>query len=207
MAWVHVTSNFTATAQGTFDGDGNDVTNIYRWTVNGDPVAQVLLPFDTQDETSTKDYSGFGNNGNVIGATWVPDGVVGGAYHFDGKDDAIVLSDGGAGFFNDQDYANNNRELGGYGDWSAVTVEAWVYLDEYTNGSTIVGKIPSYALGFQSESRLKLNRLYGAVWPYTGEVADDDNQASVDSMRSITCKHDLQSCTLGTTSSSPIKTV
>ena len=180
---LHLTSQLRL--KEPIDSDGNDVTNIYRWTVNGDPLAQVLLPFDTQDETSAKDYSGFGNDAEVIGATWVPDGIVGGAYHFDGKDDAIVISDGGAGFFNDRDYANNNRELGGFGDWSAVTVEAWVYLDEYTNGSTIVGKIPSYALGFQSESGSP-NRLYGAVWPYTGEVADDDNQASVDRMRSIT---------------------
>ena len=181
----YVTSNFTTTAQGTDDINGNDVTNIYRWTVDGDSVNQVLLPFDTRSETSTKDYSGFGNDGEVIGAAWVPNGIVGGAYHFDGKDDAIVLSDGGAGFFNDQDSGDNHRELGGYGDWSSVTVEAWVYLDEYTNGSTIVGKIPSYALGFQSESS-SANRLYGAVWPYTGEVADDDNQASVDRMRAIT---------------------
>ena len=179
----YVTSDFTASAQNTNDANGDDVTNIYRWTVNGDPVNQVLLPFDTRSSTTTKDYSGFGNDGEVIGAAWVADGVTGGAYHFDGKDDAIVLSDGGAGFFNGQNALDNHRELGGFGDWGAVTVEAWVYLDEYTNGSTIVGKIPSYALGFTSESSYSgPNMLYGAVWPYTGEIADDDNEASVDSM-------------------------
>ena len=68
------------------------MTNIYRWTVNDDPVAQLLLPFDTQDETSTRDYSGFDNDGTVIGAAWVPNGVVGGAYMFDGKDDAIITT-------------------------------------------------------------------------------------------------------------------
>ncbi len=188
-----VTSNFTTTAQGTVDDDDdNAVTNIYRWTLNGAPVNQVLLPFDTRSETSTKDYSGYGNDAEVIGAAWVSDGVVGGAYHFDGKDDAIVISDGGLGYFNDVDYPDNKEELGGFGDWSGVTLQAWVYLDEYTNGSTIIGKIPSYALGFTSQSSNTINRLYGAVWPYTGVVADDDNQASVDRMRSITANYNFE---------------
>jgi hypothetical protein len=72
--------------------------------------------------------------------------------------------------------------LGGFGDWNCVTVEAWVYLTENNYGSIIVGKIPSYALGFSTDST---NMVFAAVWPYTGEVADDDNQASVDYMRTV----------------------
>jgi hypothetical protein len=73
-----VTSTFQCSAQSTADANGDSVTNIYRWMVDGEPVAKLLLPFDTRDETSTKDYSGYGNNAAVRGATWVPDGKVGG---------------------------------------------------------------------------------------------------------------------------------
>ncbi|MBS7631720.1 hypothetical protein KEJ47_09195, partial [Candidatus Bathyarchaeota archaeon] len=185
------TSTFEVLPQNTNDPDGDPVTNIYKWTVNGKPVAQLLLPFDTRDETIAKDYSGNGNNGQVIGATWVPNGRVGGAYSFDGKDDAIKISDGGAGYFNDRDYADNQEELGGFGNWYGVTVEAWIYLTENNYGSRFVGKIPSYSLGFQS-SLTNPNRLTAAVWPYTGVVADDDNKATVDQMRSVNYNTPLQ---------------
>jgi hypothetical protein len=184
------TSIFQAANQSTFDINGDPVTNIYRWTVNGDPVTRLLLPFDTRDETSTKDYSGFGNDGEVIGATWVPNGIVGGAYSFDGKDDAIVISDGGLGYYNDREYSSNNEELGGFGNWNELTVEAWIYLTKYNNGSRIVAKVPSYALGFSSGST---SRIYGAVWPYSGEInADDDNHATTDRMQQVQANVNIQ---------------
>jgi hypothetical protein len=187
------TSTFECSSQSTGDSDGDNVTNIYKWIVNGDSLAQLLLPFDTRDETSTTDYSGYGNDGVVKGATWVPNGIVGGAYSFDGKDDAIIISDGGAGYFNDVDYNSgplaNHEELGGYGNWYGITVEAWVYLTEYTNGSRIVAKIPSYALGFESH---RTSRLYAAVWPYSGVIADDDNQATVDRMQEVYADVDIE---------------
>jgi hypothetical protein len=48
-------------------------------------VAKLLLPFNTRGGTSTADYSGYGNDGLVKGATWVANGRVGGGYSFDGK--------------------------------------------------------------------------------------------------------------------------
>ncbi len=177
----HSTSDlFEAHNQTTSDSNGDAVSNIYRWKVNSDSAANLLLPFNTRDETLTKDYSGFGNDGVVKGATWVPNGIVGGAYSFDGKDDAIVISDGGLGYFNDVDNAGgnpNHEELGGYGTWDEITVEAWIYLTKYNYGSRILAKTPSYALGFQSGYT---NRLYCAVWPYTGEIAQDPNNATLD---------------------------
>ncbi len=180
------TSTFECSAQGTSDADNNQVTNIYRWTVNGNPITKLLLPFDTRGETSTTDYSGFGNNGAVKGATWTPNGKVGGAYSFDGKDDAIVVYDGGLGYYNNRSYTayGNHEELGGLGNWNAVTVEAWIYLTENNHGTRFVAKTPSYALGFQS-SATNPNLLTAAVWPYTGVISDDANRASVDRMRSI----------------------
>jgi hypothetical protein len=182
-------STFIASRQSTVDPDGDDVTSIYRWLLNGQPVANLLLPFDTRDETSTKDYSGYGNNGVVKGAVWTENGIVGGAYSFDGKDDAIIVSDGGLGYFNDVSYSTNNPELGGDGTWDEVTVEAWIRLAAYNNGSRIVAKIPSYELGFQSGYT---NRLIASVWPTTGQVSTDDNAASLDRQRSVSATVDIQ---------------
>ncbi len=43
----------------------------------------LYFPFDTPDENGVvRDASGVGNDGRVFGATWVPDGKFGGAYHF-----------------------------------------------------------------------------------------------------------------------------
>ena len=43
----------------------------------------LYLPFDKPDENGVvHDASGAGNDGRVYGATWVPDGKFGGAYHF-----------------------------------------------------------------------------------------------------------------------------
>jgi len=176
------TSTFNCSSRSTADLDGDPVTNIYRWQVNGNSVANLLLPFDTRNETMTKDYSGFGNNGIVKGAVWTANGKVGGAYSFDGKDDAIIVSDGGAGYFDNKTYGNYNPELGGNGRWNEITVEAWIYLTAYNNGSRIVAKIPSYALGFQSGST---NRLYASVWPAMGQIADDENAASTDREQTV----------------------
>jgi hypothetical protein len=183
------TSTFICYNQSTTDSNGDDVTNIYRWLVEDEPLAQLLLPFDTRNETLTKDYSGYGNDGVIKGAVWVPDGIMGGAYMFDGKDDAIIVSDGGLGYFNDQNYGNNSEELGGYGNWNEITVEAWIYLTEYNNGSKVVAKVPSYALGFYSGYT---SRLYAAVWPYTGYVdPDNDNQNAEDREQTVSADVDI----------------
>jgi len=186
-------STFVGTPQNTQDANGDEVTNIYRWSVGSQQVANLILPFDTRNETGAKDYSAYGNNGVVKGATWIENGIVGGAYSFDGKDDAIIVSDGGTGYFNDKSYPTNNPELGGDGTWNAITVEAWINLKAYNNGSRIVAKIPSYELGFASGYT---NRLVASVWPVMGKVApvttDNGNQASTDRIQSVTATVNIQ---------------
>jgi hypothetical protein len=174
-------STFIGANGTTTEPNGDAVTNIYTWSVDGQQVANVVLPFDTRNETVAKDYSAYGNNGNVVGATWTPNGKVGGCYSFDGKDDAIILSDGGVGYFDNKTHSDYNRELGGGGTWNEVSVEAWIYLTEYNNGSRIVAKLPSYELGFQTGST---SRLMASVWPQQFTVADDDNAASTDRQQS-----------------------
>ncbi len=182
-------STFIAANQSTTDTNGDKVTNIYRWLVNNVPVANLQLPFDLRSATSTKDYA-YGNNGIVKGATWVPNGIVGGAYSFDGQNDAIIISDGGKGYYDNKTYADNQPELGGDGTWTELTVEAWINLKENNTGSRIVAKIPSYELGFQSGST---NTLTASVWPKTGVVNyNDDNHASSDRAQTVTAPVNLQ---------------
>ena len=67
------------------DPDVDPVTYIFNWIVNGNPVARQYLPFDTENATVTKDYSGNGYNGTIEDAVWSNQGRLGGAYYFDGS--------------------------------------------------------------------------------------------------------------------------
>jgi len=65
------------------------LTYIYKWVVNDESFAEILMPFDTENNTIVKDYSDNDNNGTIVGATWTNEGVVGGAYYFGGAGDYI----------------------------------------------------------------------------------------------------------------------
>jgi len=66
-------------------------TYIYNWLVNSKSITDILMPFDTSSLVNVKDYSGYGNNGTANGPIWTSDGVVGGAYQFDGVNDHITI--------------------------------------------------------------------------------------------------------------------
>jgi hypothetical protein len=66
-------------------------TYIYNWLVNDIPFTNILMPFDTNDLSTTKDYSGNEHNGTINGASWNSGGVIGGSYQFDGVDNYISL--------------------------------------------------------------------------------------------------------------------
>jgi hypothetical protein len=69
----------------------NAVSYIYNWLLDGNSINYLFMPFDINNPLNTKDYSGNNNNGTVNGATWNSNGVVSGAYQFDGIDDYISL--------------------------------------------------------------------------------------------------------------------
>lgn len=87
----------------------NALTYIYNWIVNGGSITDLLMPFDTNSPNTVKDYSGNQNNGTSSGPIWTNNGVVGGAYQFDGVNDYISLP-----------YCFKSSFI--YG----ITVEAWV---------------------------------------------------------------------------------
>ncbi len=115
-----IQQNLVSANQTTADINGNKVTNIYNWYKNGQSITSINLPFDTQPDSTqvysgtatTRDYSGRGNNGTIYGATWVPNGVVGGALYFDGDDFVTVRE--------------QSNSLGGSGTWSQMSLEFWI---------------------------------------------------------------------------------
>jgi len=78
------------------------------------------------ESASTKDYSGYNNHGEVRGATWTSEGVIGGAYVFDGNDRITVNE--------------NGNSLGGDGSWSEISVEFWVRATQETGTEYLIWK-------------------------------------------------------------------
>jgi len=72
--------------------DINATSYIYSWKLNGNPIAEVIMPFNTENNATCKDYSGNGLDATLVGSNWVKDGVVGGAYYFDGSSEYITMS-------------------------------------------------------------------------------------------------------------------
>ena len=75
----------------TINASINASTYIYRWMIDGHPLAEFLMPFDTNSSTTTRDYSGNENNGTLFDCVWTENGIVGGAYHFGGSKEHIVI--------------------------------------------------------------------------------------------------------------------
>lgn len=93
------------------------------------PFSEGLVryyPFDEDLDTITLDKSGQNQTGLVHDATWVPDGVVGGAYRFDNVNQYITAADAGLPSGNnprsfamwirlDRAYSDNSTEYFSYG--------------------------------------------------------------------------------------------
>ncbi len=109
--------NFSCLNQSTSDANGDNVTNIYNWLVNGNSTTVLNMPFDTNISVTTpnlvKDYSGNGNNGTLNSSSaliWTSNGRVGGAYNFSGNSGSIIR-------INDSSSLSSTQNL---------TVMAWI---------------------------------------------------------------------------------
>lgn len=72
------------------DPGGSSTTEIISWYKNGVGVENLILPFDTNDMSNTRDYSANAFDGIINGAAWVS-GISGGAYDFNGGSNYIDL--------------------------------------------------------------------------------------------------------------------
>jgi hypothetical protein len=103
----------------------------------------------------TKDYSGYANDATIHGAQWTPDGVVGGAYVFDGKTDYMRIPD--------------VSSLDGDGAWNELSIEFWIKPLSEARGARIIAKkvaadsTGEYMVGFQT-SGSPTNTLFFGVY-------------------------------------------
>ncbi|MBU2612145.1 MAG: LamG domain-containing protein [Nanoarchaeota archaeon] len=87
----------------SYDPDGNPITNITDWRLDGSSIAVLNMPFDKNVAEITsgtiRDYSTYGNNGTLGGGTisyaptWNSSCQVGGCYEFDGVEDYVNIGD------------------------------------------------------------------------------------------------------------------
>ncbi|MCX6774024.1 MAG: LamG domain-containing protein, partial [Candidatus Micrarchaeota archaeon] len=128
--------NLTVYNQSTYDADGNSVKNIINWNKNGQSIAVLNMPFEGgSNSTFTKDYSGFGNNGTVSGATWNATGGYDGkgAYQFNGIDNYIDCGNA------------ENLQIQG-----SITLAAWIKPNSLTDGEhKVIHKANSTYRGYE----------------------------------------------------------
>ncbi|MHA2425834.1 MAG: LamG domain-containing protein, partial [Candidatus Thorarchaeota archaeon] len=114
------------------DANGDNVTNITNWYLNGASITVLNMPFEKWGSNSTHnvsnltlDYSNFSNDGTMTGssnATWNAAGGYDGfgAYEFDGIDDYILVAD-----------------TPSVSPTSEISIEAWVKPNSFTNAHFI----------------------------------------------------------------------
>jgi hypothetical protein len=87
------TDDLTATWD-TYDPNDDPVKSIVNWYLDDTSISVLNMPFEADGDQNATDYSTFGNDGTVHGATWNAnagyDGF--GAYQFDGTGDHIQVN-------------------------------------------------------------------------------------------------------------------
>ncbi|MFC1742334.1 LamG domain-containing protein, partial [Nanoarchaeota archaeon] len=140
------------------DADGNNVTNVTNWFLNGTSFAVLNMPFEGtggNESSWVKDYSNNSNHGSVSGATWKSSGGHDGfgAYEFDGVSNYISLSSG-----------NLTPAL--------ITLTAWVNVaslgtyDFVISNHDVAGK-SGYAFAVYSDNTVCLWAGDGVTWAQT----------------------------------------
>lgn len=113
----------------------NATSFIYSWNIDNNPITDLFMSFDTNNSVISRDYSGNENNGSISGSTWTDEGIIGGAYSFDGINDFISLP-----------YCFNGDYIG------QISIESWIktsydnvviasYLEKYWQLAINNGKI------------------------------------------------------------------
>ena len=96
---------------------------IFNWDgVNYSLYDESIVAMFNFDDNEANDISLNNNDGAVTGATWTSDGKYGGAYSFDGNDDAINLGDIEAD------------------NWEDIAISAWIKTSDTSNTQRIMGK-------------------------------------------------------------------
>lgn len=118
--------------------------NITDWRINGTSIMVLNMPFERDGDQNATDYSTYGNNGTVTGATYNPTGGFdgSGAYDFDGT--------------------NNKYISRTYTGWSRTerSVSLWMKTEEEGNLGRMIGAGTS---GNEYSLRLSTNKLQALI--------------------------------------------
>ncbi len=125
---VSTDQDLGASAVNQTDVNNDVIKNIFNWYRNETSISLLNMPFEGGSNTTwTRDYSPYGNNGTVVGATYNATGGVDGrgAYQFDGNQYINITSN---------TYLNPTDE---------ITITAWIKASRWQTNyweGTIAGK-------------------------------------------------------------------
>ena len=72
--------------------DVNATSYVYKWKQNGVSLADLIIPFDIENNVTCKDYSGNGLHGTLVGALWSDNAVIGGSTYYRGSSEYITFN-------------------------------------------------------------------------------------------------------------------
>lgn len=146
-------SNWNQKADVNSDGEVNFLDSDSIRAIFGASFSTLVYSFNSRNTTTIFDYSNYANNGKPNGASWVSDGVFGGAWLFDGDDIIIVEED---------------PSIVGNGTWTEISVEFWIKPSDLQHGAMIVlkaasGSLKNYAVGFKASENYPANTLFWGI--------------------------------------------
>jgi hypothetical protein len=165
--------------------DINATTYIYNWKINNQPIAEVIMPFDTNSNTTTKDYSGNGLDGLVRDCEWIENGIVGGAYRFGGSKEHIVVEAGLPPSFSD--IANNDFTISIWVNSSYMNQDNKIILEirnDTKNYIRLYQEDDAFNFGvcvdkYSFKESVKTGYIQSNIWYHVAAVWDADQQSLV----------------------------
>ena len=143
--------------------DVNATSYIYNWKLNGNPIADLIMPFNTENNNTCKDYTGNILDATLVGVIWVPDGVIGGATYYQGSSEYLTMSL--PSIF--CDIPNND-----------FTISLWLKCDDIYSENSIILMAAENNQNF-IELFIKDNQLhFGVVYDGTKDAVRTENLSS-----------------------------
>jgi len=169
------------------DTDGDNITNITNWYLNGTSITVLNMPFENNGSNGGhKDYSEYENNATSVTATWNSTGYLGGAYEFDTESYIDVTDD-------------STLDI-----TDAITISAWVKVaasGPISYNQYVVDKQNRYSLLIEDDENvsfygsnfggllttndsISLNEWHHIVGTYDKDVDDDNARVYIDGVLS-----------------------
>jgi hypothetical protein len=141
----------------------NATSYIYNWKLNGNPLAEVIMPFNTENNDTSKDYTGNNLNATLVEANWVSDGVIGGAIYFQGSSEYLTMALPSLFY----DIPNND-----------FTISIWLKCEDIASENSIVLMAAEDNTNFMEIFIQNTQIHFGIVYDGTKDAVRTDNLSS-----------------------------